>query len=173
MAVKAGVNTIEHAYFASEELFQAMKAQGCVFVPTLGVCEELHAKRFSEIKTQVKMAYDIGVRLACGADTGPVGHGRNCREMELMMESGIPLESVLEACMIGGWDACGGDLCGVRFGWFEKGVRADIVALDTDPREDSRALRKVSFVMKDARVWKRDGKAVGMIQDNHEDTFDW
>jgi len=71
MAVRAGVNTIEHAYFASAELFEAMKASGCVFVPTLGVCEVLHAKRFSSIKAQAKLAFDIGVRMACGADTGP------------------------------------------------------------------------------------------------------
>ena len=71
LAVEAGMNTIEHAYWANEELFQATKKKGCVFVPSLGVCEVLHAKRFSEIKSRVKLAYDCGVRLACGADTGP------------------------------------------------------------------------------------------------------
>lgn len=84
-----------------------------------------------------------------------------------MRDSGLPIEAVLEACFVGGWDACGGDLCGVKFGWFDEGVRADIIALDTDPREDPHALRKVSFVMKDGRVWKQNGKAVGMIEDDH------
>ena len=82
-----------------------------------------------------------------------------------MIEAGVPLEDVLEACSIGGWEACGGDLCGVKFGWFEKGVRADIIALETDPRFDKEALRKVSFVMKDARVWKQNGKAIGMAEE--------
>jgi len=51
--------------------------------------------------------------------------------------------------------------------------KADIIALNTDPREDPKALRTVSFVMKDARVWKQDGNAVGMVQVDHQDAFSW
>ena len=80
----------------------------------------------------------------------------------------MPLEETLESCTVGGWEACGKDLCGMRFGWFEKGLRADIIALRTDPREDPKALRRVDFVMKDGNIFKRDGKAVGMIADDHE-----
>ena len=74
------------------------------------------------------------------------------------------MEEVLEACMVGGWEACGGDACGFRFGWLAKGSRADIVALDADPREDKQALRKVSFVMKDGKIWKHAGVPVGVIE---------
>jgi imidazolonepropionase-like amidohydrolase len=84
-----------------------------------------------------------------------------------MIEAGVPLEDVIEACTVGGWESCGADLCGMRFGWFEEGLRADIIALSSDPREDKMAFRKVEFVMKDARVWKSEGKAVGMVLDNH------
>lgn len=167
IAVEAGVDTIEHAYFANKELFELMKKKGTVFCPTLAVCERIHHKRFDEIKRQTKVAYDIGVRLACGGDTGPYPHGQNVREMELMREAGLPLEDVLEACFVGGWEACGADLCGMRFGWFEEGLRADIIALRADPREDIHALRKVDFVMKDGRVWKQDGKGVGLYADDH------
>jgi imidazolonepropionase-like amidohydrolase len=86
-----------------------------------------------------------------------------------MIDARIPLEDVLESCTVGGWESVGKDLCGLKFGWFEKGVRADIIALETDPRQDKLALRKVDFVMKDAHVWKNDGVAVNMIQD----TFIW
>jgi imidazolonepropionase-like amidohydrolase len=167
MAVKAGVKTIEHGYFADAALFQLMNNKGTIFVPTLAVCERLHKGRFEEILKQTKMAYDIGVRFACGGDTGTFPHGQGVREMELMMEAGLPLEDVLESCTVGGWEACGGDLSGVRFGWLEEGLRADIIALDTDPRENVKALRTVSFVMKDATIFKLDGKAVGMVQDHH------
>jgi hypothetical protein len=37
-----------------------------------------------------------------------------------------------------------------------------MVALGFDPKADIGALRKVS-VMKDAKVWKRDGIAVGIV----------
>lgn len=159
-AIKAGVHTVEHAYFANEEVFDQMIKNRVVFVPTLSVCEELHPNRLEEIKAQVALAHRKGVRLACGGDTGPVPHGSNARELELMMEAGVPVEDVIEAATVGGWDACGGDLCGLRFGWFDAGTRADIVALDADPREDKQAFRKVSFVMKDAAVYKKDGKRV-------------
>ena len=186
MAVKAGASTIEHAYFGNDGLYNAMRDSGCVFVPTLTVCEVLHAKRYGEIRVQAKRAHELGVRLACGGDigicllpnmrianmklinVGPVHHGANAREMELMVDAGIPIEDVLEACTVGGWESVGKELCGLKFGWFEEGARADIIALATDPRQDKLAMRKVEFVMKDAQVWKMDGKAVNMVQDNFE-----
>ncbi|KAL2822241.1 hypothetical protein BDW59DRAFT_180911 [Aspergillus cavernicola] len=162
-AVRAGVETIEHGYFASEALFGLMREKGTLFVPTLAVCEILHSKRFKEIMGQTKLAYDMGVRLACGGDTGTYPHGENARELELMVEAGIPVEDVLESCTVGGWESCGKDLCGMKFGWFEDGCRADIIALGASPLLEKDALRKVTFVMKDARVWKLNGEAVGMV----------
>lgn len=165
IAVKAGVDTLEHVVVnGDEEVFAAMKEKGVILVPTLGVLEKLQPpEKFLEIMTKVKVAWDMGVRMACGGDTGTFSHGDNAREMELMVKAGIPIENVLEMCTVGGWEACGGDLCGRRFGWLEEGCQADIIALQSDPRTDPGALRKVSFVMKDARVWKRDGQAIGMI----------
>jgi len=164
-AAKAGSLTIEHAYRADEETLQAMKEHNAILVPTLAVCERLHAPRIKEILATTKRAWDLGVRLACGGDTGTYPHGENAREMELMLDAGIPLEHVLAAGTLGGWEACGGDRCGRRFGWLEEGTAADIIALDDDPRtsRNPAALRSVSFVMKDARVWKQDGSAVGMV----------
>lgn len=141
-----------------------MKEKGTLFIPTLAVCEVLHKKRFSEILEQTKLAYDIGVRLACGGDTGTYPHGDNSRELQLMMKAGVPAEDVLESCTVGGWESCGKDLCGLRFGWFEEGCRADIIGLEGNPLIDhGTALRNVQFVMKDATIWKQGGMAVGMI----------
>lgn len=169
MAVKAGVTSIEHGFEAPDELLELIKSTGCIWVPTLAAAEMFNSAGMSKLLAQTKRAHEFGVRLAAGGDTGVFSHGRGAREMELMIEAGIPLVDVLEACMIGGWESCGRDQCGFRFGWFEKGNRADIIALETDPRDDRYALRKVDFVMKDGRVWKRDGVAIGMIE-NH---FSW
>lgn len=162
-AARAGSLTIEHAYWADDATLLIMKEKKCIMVPTLAVCERLYNSRIPSILAQVKRAWELGVRLACGGDTGTYPHGENAREMELMIEAGIPLEDVLEAGTVGGWEACGGDRCGRRFGWFEEGVSADIIALDSDPRIDAGALRKVSFVMKDAKIWKEDDVAIGMV----------
>ena len=111
-----------------------MRKNGCIWVPTLATAEAEAPQFLGWCKAAVKKAHDKGVRLAAGGDTGAFHHGLNVREMEVMIEAGIPLEDVLEACTVGGWEACGGDQCGFRFGWFEKGNRADIIALETDPR---------------------------------------
>lgn len=162
-AIDAGVHSIEHAYFATDDMFQRMVEKKVILVPTLAIAEKLHAKRFRQILCQVKRAHELGVRIACGGDTGTYPHGDNVRELELMIEAGIPVADVLEACTVGGWEACGGDLCGRRFGWFEEGLQADIIALEENPEDIQRALRTVNFVMKDAKVWKDKGKPVGMV----------
>lgn len=161
-AIKAGANTLEHVYYGNDEMYNDMREKGIIMVPTLAIAEKLHAHRFKDILAGVKRAHELGVRLACGGDTGTYPHGENARELELMIEAGIPVADVLEMCTVGGWEACGGEWSGRRFGWFEEGCQADVVALDADPAVDLGALRKIGLVMKDGTVWKRDGKAIGM-----------
>ncbi|KAM3428974.1 hypothetical protein MY4824_008516 [Beauveria thailandica] len=163
MAAKAGVTSIEHGTEANRSAIHAMAENGCIYVPTLAVVEAVAKERLPEAQAIAREAHAIGVRLAVGGDTGAFNHGQGAREMELLVEAGIPVEDVLEACMLGGWESCGRDACGYRFGWLEKGNRADIIALDTDPRIDNKAFRKVSFVMKDAHVWKQNSIPVGFI----------
>lgn len=163
MAAKAGVTTVEHGFESMEgtQAIAAMAANHTIFVPTLAVAE-LYLDMQPVLK-QVKRAFNHGIKLACGGDTGPFPHGENARELELMLEAGVPLEEVLTAATLHGWEACGGEWCGRRFGWVGKGWAADLVALEGDVRRDVGKLRRVGFVMKDGRVWKRDGLAVGMV----------
>lgn len=162
MAAKAGVTSIEHGYMPNEEALHAMKENKTIFVPTLAVFDaEVRREGLKDserimkaILSQTKAAYDKGVKLACGGDTGAFPHGENAREMELMVEAGIPILDVLQASTLHGWESCGGDLCGRRFGLVEEGWAADLVALDGNPAEDIGALRKVKFVMKDGKVYK-------------------
>ena len=165
MACKAGVTSIEHAYLVDESTLQAIKEAGCIYIPTLSINElYLKGESFAAMLRTVKRAYDLGITLACGGDTGAFAHGDNAREMELMLEAGIPIEQVLRAATVGGWKACGGDRAGRRFGWWEEGCAADMVGLEGDVRNNWKegGLRKVEFVMKDGRVWKSHGKVVGM-----------
>lgn len=163
MAAKAGVTSVEHGFESMEgtDAMQRMKENGTIFVPTLAVCEGNVSMQ--PILAQVKSAFDQGVKLACGGDTGAFAHGQNVREVELMLQAGVPLEEVLVAATLHGWEACGGDWCGRRFGWLGEGCAADLVGLKGDVSEDVGALRRVEFVMKDGRVWKSGGRAVGMV----------
>ncbi|KAK5726661.1 hypothetical protein LTR15_002549 [Elasticomyces elasticus] len=166
MAARAGVTTVEHGTFSldSSDSLQALLHHGTILVPTLAVVEIAASKAvLKDVLVQIKEFHDQGVKLACGGDTGAFAHGDNARELELFLEAGIPLEEVLYSATVMGWEACGGDLCGRKFGWIEEGVAADFVGLAADIRQDAGALRKVDFVMKDAKTWKRNGKAVGMV----------
>ncbi|KAK3956035.1 hypothetical protein QBC32DRAFT_251974 [Pseudoneurospora amorphoporcata] len=167
MAARAGVTTVEHMFENSngllDETLREMKRQGTIWVPTLATVESAAPQFMEDCLAAVRKAVDAGVRVVTGGDTGVIDHGLNARELELFVKAGIKIEEVLEMATVGGWEACGGELTGYRFGWWEKGCRADIIALDADPREDGKALRKVGFVMKDGKVWKRDGRAVDMI----------
>ena len=169
MAAKAGVTTVEHVNEGDAEAFRAIRDNGCIFVPTIAVIDAVSKSDVPAMKAKVKEAYKMGVRFAAGGDTGAFSHGDGVKEMELMMDAGIPVNEVLEACMIGGWESCGKEASGYKFGWLEQGTRADIIALDADPQEDKRALRKVSFVMKDGKVWKHNGVPVGFIDALMED----
>ena len=143
-----------------------MKLHGCIFVPTLAVIEVFlkeEEEKMNAILATTRKAWEMGVELATGGDTGTFPHGENARELELMIKAGVPVGEVLYAATIGGWKACGGVRCGRLFGWWEAGCAADVVGLAEDPRESEGAFRKVDFVMKDGRVWKRDGEAVGMV----------
>lgn len=166
MAARAGVTSVEHGFLPMDgtKAMQTMKEHGTIFVPTLAVVEKFVSKEeMNPIMAQVKKAFDEGVKLACGGDTGAFAHGDNARELELFLEAGIPIEEALLAATYRGWESCGGEWVGRKFGWVEEGAAADFVGLAADPRRDGEALRKVDFVMKDARVWKRDGEAVGMV----------
>jgi imidazolonepropionase-like amidohydrolase len=47
-----------------------------------------------------------------------------------------------------------------KLGSIEKGKIADIIAVDGDPLTDIQVMGKVVFVMKDGKVYKKDGVQV-------------
>lgn len=168
MAAKAGVTSVEHGLMPSEKALQVMKDMGTIYVPTLSVVE-LEAndggRAIAVCKEHAKRAWEIGVKLATGCDTGPFPHGENAREMELMVQAGIDVADVLRAATLGGWEACGGELCGQDFGWLGEDWIADLVALDGDLETDEfeKVIRNVSCVVKDGRMVVADGKIVGFV----------
>lgn len=160
MAINAGVTSLEHGLEMSDEAIEAMKKHGTIFVPTLSVFELFFPQ--APFLKQTNHVWKKGVKLAAGGDTGAFAHGENARELELLLDAGLPVEDVLTAATLTGWEACGGKACGRDFGSVEAGFAADLIALDGDVRHDRAALRKVDFVMKDGRIWKENGKAIGM-----------
>lgn len=161
MACKAGFTSIEHGSQVQD--LTVMKECDTLFVPTLALVEFVYPPKLKHCLSLVKKANDMGIRIAAGGDTGTFPHGENARELELLVKAGLSVEEVIQATTYRGWESCGGERCGRNFGWFDVGVAADLIALDKDPRDDPHAFREVSFVMKDAKVWKEDGHGVSML----------
>ena len=168
-AVEAGIDTIEHGTMLDEEGLKMMVDAGTWLVPTLcapynimrhgveaGIPQEMVDKCAmvaDRHKKSTRMAYEGGVKIAFGTDTGtPFStHGSQALEFELLVDDGFaPEDAILSATKSAAkmlrWDH--------KVGAVEAGKLADLVAVDTDPIADIRALQKVTFVMKDGEIFK-------------------
>ena len=146
-AVLAGVETIEHGDGGTPEVFQLMKERGVALCPTLSI-----AGANAERKRAVfKAARDAGVTIASGSDVGVFAHGDNARELEAMVDFGMPVIDVLRSAT--SINARVLHMEG-RLGEVKMGFLADLIAVDGDPTHDVSALRRVKFVMKGGVVYK-------------------
>ena len=146
-AIEAGVRSIEHGGFLTEEQAAAMAASGCFLVPTLSamrdclrwaeegsltptVCEKILSFGL-DIGACVRMAKEHGVKLASGTDyIRREQHGRNLEELLLMRQAGLSVEEALLVATVGGAELCGVD---DELGRLDEGYLFDAVVLDSDP----------------------------------------
>jgi imidazolonepropionase-like amidohydrolase len=173
-AVRAGVSSIEHGSYMTDEIMSLMKKKGTVFVPTLfagetvvamskqeGALPEVVRPKAERVGAQIMgtftRAYREGVLIAMGTDSGVSPHGKNAHEFELMVQGGMTPMDAIKA----------GTINGARLlrmekdlGTIEKGKFADLVAVAGNPMENIAFLTDVRFVMKDGVVYKRDGVVV-------------
>ena len=162
-AVDAGVSTIEHGDGGSEEVFRYMKEKGVAFCPTLAAGDAIEQyrgwkkssmpepARIMAKRQSFAAALKVGVRICMGGDVGVYAHGDNVREMELMVDYGMPVIDVLRAATSGNASIFG---YGDKIGRVAPGMLADLIAVEADPTRDLRSLRQVKWVMKDGTVVK-------------------
>lgn len=161
-AIMAGVSTIEHGDYGTEEIFRLMKEKKVALCPTLaagdateqykgwkkGIQPETE-KIFNKKKT-FALAVKSGVTICMGGDVGVFPHGDNAREMEMMVEYGMKPVDVIRSATSVNADVFG---YGNRIGRIKQGLLADMIAVEGDPTVDIKAIRKVKWVMKGGVVY--------------------
>jgi imidazolonepropionase-like amidohydrolase len=162
-AIAAGVDSIEHGYGGTPEIFRAMHDQGIVLCPTLAAGDAIARYRgwngqapvpvgLQQERTAFAAARAAKVILCAGGDVGVFAHGDNARELELMQENGMPALEVLAAATSVNARAFRLD---DKLGAIRAGLLADLVAVQGDPGSDIHALRNVRLVMKGGAVVSR------------------
>jgi len=169
VAIRAGIDSIEHGSFLDDEALRMMKERGTYLVPTLlagewtgGRAEERHfppeivAKAKAALAARSAMfrkALAMGVKIAFGTDSAVSPHGINAKEFALMVDHGMKPAAALRAAT-----ASAADLLGLArsVGTLEPGKQADVVAVAGDPLADIHVMEKVRFVMKGGQVYKNE-----------------
>jgi imidazolonepropionase-like amidohydrolase len=168
-AIRAGVDSIEHASLIDDEGISLAKQHGTVLVFDIynddyilqegaksGMLPESieKEKQIGRLQREsFRRAYLAGARLAFGTDAGVYPHGDNARQFAKMVEWGMKsVEAIraatLTAAEVMGWSNMVGSLEPTHF--------ADIIAVNGDPLADVRVLESVRFVMKGGVVVRND-----------------
>jgi imidazolonepropionase-like amidohydrolase len=158
LAIAAGVDSIEHGSFLTEDTLKLMKAKGVWLVPTRSAVywvskmadsypPKIAAKARAAAAAHDKMfrtALRVGVLIAFGTDAGVYPHGMNAMEFGLMTDLGMTPAAAL---LSGTRDAA--KLLGVEadVGTLEAGKVADIVAVPGNVLTDIHATEHPVFVM--------------------------
>ena len=159
-AVLAGIDTIEHGYYASTEVLGLMQQRGTVLCPTLAASEALarysgwregepDPPRIQAAKTLLARALAAGVTIVNGSDVGVFAHGDNARELELMAAYGMTPRDAVRAATITAARTVGR---AADLGRIEAGYVADLVAVRGDPLVQLGALRNPLLVIKDGAI---------------------
>ncbi|MBS0218922.1 MAG: amidohydrolase family protein [Proteobacteria bacterium] len=171
-AVLGGVDSIEHGTFMDDADMKLMKEHGTWYVPTIiagkyvqemanipGYYPAQVAAKAKQVGPIIQgtaaKAYKAGVKIAFGTDAAVYPHGQNAKEFAYMVEAGMPPMFVLQAATSHAAELLkkSKDL-----GSVEAGKIADVIAVEGNPLDDIKLMQKVSFVMKDGVVYRRNGQ---------------
>ena len=167
-AVLSGVDSIEHGTLMDNEGASLMRDNGVYYVPTLlagkwvsdkalleGYYPPFVEKKALEIGPKLQstfsMAYQAGVKIAFGTDSGVSPHGENAKEFSLMVKGGMPAKEAIMSATI-----YAADLLDEKenLGSIVKDKYADLIGVSRNPLEDISILETVDFVMKGGKVVK-------------------
>jgi len=170
-AIRAGIDSIEHASLIDDEGIALAKQKGVYLVFDIynddfilqeglknGMLPESIEKERNLGKLQrenFRRAMLGGAPLAFGTDAGVYPHGDNAKQFAIMTEYGMkPIDAIRSATVIA---ATLIGRSGVT-GTVVKDSSADLIAVEGDPRANVKLLEQVKFVMKSGRVYRNEWK---------------
>jgi len=172
LALRNGVDTIEHAIYLDDETIDLLLEKSTVVVPTFAIADAVvkygaaaglpeYALRKSEESHKAHMesirkAFEAGVKIAAGTDfPGPAGvaHGDNAVELEILVKQldFTPMEAIVSATRVGA-EALGME---DEIGTLIPGKAADLLIVNGDPIQDITILKDksaIELVMRSGRI---------------------
>jgi imidazolonepropionase-like amidohydrolase len=169
--VRAGTDTVEHAWYMTEENCRTLLQHDAYLVGTLSNAWAMvhHGREIGfpwtpmmerdtpEIYDRYRMAIELGVKIAVGTDVGgnPTHrYGESARELESYVECGMsPLAAIAAAT----FEAARAIQLQDSVGSIERGKLADVVVIDGDPLTDISLTRTgVVAVLQGGHVYRDD-----------------
>ncbi|MDI9237863.1 amidohydrolase family protein [Lysobacter sp. LF1] len=167
-AIRAGVDTIEHASLIDEEGIRLAKQRGAWLSMDIYNTDYTQAegRKNGELEDNMRKDREIGdiqrenfrranqagVKMVFGTDAGIYPHGDNARQFPVMVRYGMSPLQAIQAATVNASQALGRDDVGV----VEAKRYADLIAVPGDPTQDVTLLQDVPFVMKGGVVVKGD-----------------
>src|SRR5437588_1364135 len=151
-AALAGVETIEHGDAGDVEVFRLMANRGVALCPTLAASEAMSKYRgwrqgtdpepasLRSKRAMFKEALEAGVIIANGSDVGVFAHGDEARELELLVDYGMKPAAALRAATSVAAKVLRME---EKIGSIKAAMLADLVAVEGNPVEEIKGLRKV------------------------------
>jgi len=167
--IEAGFSSIEHGTFIDKATARKMVENNVTLVPTMLVHQFLYEEGFpkwdsyageklaklKEIvkvhKENIKMAYDEGVNIVMGTDSGVIPHGHNLSELLNLVDIGMTPKEAIASGTIKAAEFINKP----ELGSIEKGKIADMIFLNRNPLSDIELLTNPDNI-------------VGVIQDGCE-----
>jgi imidazolonepropionase-like amidohydrolase len=174
-AALAGCTAVTHGSQGTDEVFALMAERGTYFEPNIGLVSQnylAHKDRYLGIGNYTEEGFafmERGIpvkldmfqramehaelKLLMGTDATAGAHGRNAEEILYRIEKAgqKPMDAIRGATSLAAESLGLGD----RIGAIAPGMEADIIAVEGNPLMDPTALRRVAFVMKGGKVFRR------------------
>lgn len=170
-ALRAGVDSVEHATYTDAESLALFKRTGAYLVPTMVAPEAALAQAragarppavLAKAEEAAKIAFAnhieqfrSGVKIAFGTDTGVSSHGLNAKEFKMMVDAGMSPAEAIKTATVNAADLLDRS---ASLGTLEPGKDADIIAVSTSPLADVTQLERPTFVMRRGVVVKLGGQ---------------